>query len=959
MLKKLILISIPLLVVVSLLICALLSSPSDVEADGHGYSFNVSEITNLYPSVRTPPQQSVVYAQNLYWFFYAPNNSHICYRTSADGVEWSEETVLDIETTTWAMGASFDLKVDESDRLHMPTTFFTSSGNLSYRCGQLNSDGTIDWVMSEFGREYQTIFDPPSGNVQDPSLILDSDGYPWVMSVWYDGTKVTRVWKSSTKDGTWTTEEYWDLQSGAVEMGRLLLLDSGKILALYTSYNKPIYGRIWDGDSWGEEQDYTQTNHINFFSSWSAVLLEDTLHLVYYNESDVMMYASGDPHSPGTWGEEEALYQAIERRTTPALSYYDDTLYLFWLNDSSNGNVMYMTKPLSDNWSAGVRVVYTEDVAFDPAINLSAVQSLDTLIEMPGWGGYLGGLYYQSGHSPSGLRFSYLIEYDWHNDNFSYRVPVLVNHSMVYENLENFPVLITNISSGCDNFWEVVKPDGRDIEAYDLNGTLLDSELVSICTSTKEMEYWVKLPHLFTEQDTKFLIYYGSDTYERENSDNTWDKHYLFVSHMGDYDPWGLTVYDSTKYHTSCTKSNSLFIVEEDCIIGTCQNFSNSESITCSHQVVYNTTNQTTEIWVKPLHNAGYTAEVPFARLWSWRMTHGANNIGYRDSSLVRHDGSWYGSGLGGILKLQWTYWVGGYNNSYIWNWINDSMSTIDFDPNEGQEDSTEDISIGNHLTQSYPGCVDEARYSNISRNESYLLTNYAMYLHPEWFVYFECEEDQPLYIPRRPTNFRAMLNTTDNCIYLNWTMGLNTTHTYIKASQAVCPSMITLGEFVVNTTEETAVFCAGNFELDEYCFSAWGVLGGTLSTGHACTCEGGEGMTLIATLFALIFLPVALTAFAFWQKKTWLYYGSAMAWVAMGVYGLTQYTSGDVLWVLGIVGMFMAFVMVVVTLGSSQGEQPDEEEEPGEEDYEAKLDGILSDARRTRRRAKGLGNYD
>jgi hypothetical protein len=63
---------------------------------------------------------------------------------------------------------------------------------------------------------------------------------------------------------------------------------------------------------------------------------------------------------------------------------------------------------------------------------------------------------YDPGLASSVMMFRF-DRYPWYDFNLPYRVPITINHTLVEEDLTDFPVVITNISQGCrDAFWSNV-----------------------------------------------------------------------------------------------------------------------------------------------------------------------------------------------------------------------------------------------------------------------------------------------------------------------------------------------------------------------------------------------------------------------------------------------------------------------------------------------------------------------
>jgi len=118
-------------------------------------------------------QHKVWFANNLYWVIYADGalDNNMLYRTSSDGSTWSSSSVFCPNSEadwldTWLIGTTlYYVRVVNS----------SSSRNLNYRIGTLNSNGTITWSGAE-----QT-FQIESGRLPwGPTIYATSPSDIWV-----------------------------------------------------------------------------------------------------------------------------------------------------------------------------------------------------------------------------------------------------------------------------------------------------------------------------------------------------------------------------------------------------------------------------------------------------------------------------------------------------------------------------------------------------------------------------------------------------------------------------------------------------------------------------------------------------------------------------------------------------------------------------------------------------------
>lgn len=120
---------------------------------------------------------------------------------------------------------------------------------------------------------------------------------------------------------------------------------------------------------------------------------------------------------------------------------------------------------------------------------------------------------------------------DWYNDSWAFRKMLTVDNSKVSGSTDftDFTVLVS-LSSDSD-LSANAQADGDDIVFTGTDGQKLSHELVSYSAGT--LQAWVKIPTLYTDEDTSFYMYYGNPTAAAQQTPrNTWDKDYKGVWHL-------------------------------------------------------------------------------------------------------------------------------------------------------------------------------------------------------------------------------------------------------------------------------------------------------------------------------------------------------------------------------------------------------------------------------------------
>ena len=120
----------------------------------------------------------------------------------------------------------------------------------------------------------------------------------------------------------------------------------------------------------------------------------------------------------------------------------------------------------------------------------------------------------------------------WYDPSWLYRQEITIDHTLVAEDLADFPVLITHAVVQASLFTHA-RSDGADIvvTAGD-ETTRLKRELVTYDAIAGELELYVRVPSLSSLTDTELYIYYGNAGAAEANDADTWNADYGVVYHL-------------------------------------------------------------------------------------------------------------------------------------------------------------------------------------------------------------------------------------------------------------------------------------------------------------------------------------------------------------------------------------------------------------------------------------------
>jgi len=144
------------------------------------------------------------------------------------------------------------------------------------------------------------------------------------------------------------------------------------------------------------------------------------------------------------------------------------------------------------------------------------------------------------------VTYIFTTRHAWWNLNWLYRKTITIDHSLVCDDLTDFPVLIDITDS---DLASNAQSSGDDIVFTDYSGSKLDHEIELY--SGGHLVALVRVPSLSSTEETVLYMYYGNlGASNQENPTGVWDSHYVLVQHLEETSG---THYDSTSNNNDGT----------------------------------------------------------------------------------------------------------------------------------------------------------------------------------------------------------------------------------------------------------------------------------------------------------------------------------------------------------------------------------------------------------------------
>jgi len=280
-----------------------------------------------------PHRRKSFYVLGLYWVIYTVA-TQAWFKTSADGVTWSEATLI---TGVGSSSTSADFFVESRGGV-VYLHYVSASAGVAYRRGILSGSGGLSWPVAQ-----QTVEANSGLGMQRPCITVDSNGYA-VVGYGHNTGVIPLEWHghvNANNDGTWATGNNSVLSDSSHNWGGCCApTTDGKVIMLYgtSDEGEHVYGRVWSGTAWSaQDASDTTTKGLDIGGSWPVGIVCVTTigHIVFFNSSGNMQYLTMD--SATALFSSETTIQASAGAGTPILSKDSlNNLYCIWYKTDSH-----------------------------------------------------------------------------------------------------------------------------------------------------------------------------------------------------------------------------------------------------------------------------------------------------------------------------------------------------------------------------------------------------------------------------------------------------------------------------------------------------------------------------------------------------------------------------------------------------------------------------------------------
>jgi gliding motility-associated-like protein len=376
---------------------------------------------------------------------------------------------------------------------------------------------------------------------------------------------------------------------------------------------------------------------------------------------------------------------------------------------------------------------------------------------------------------------------------YKYYRNITIDQSMVQglSDLTNFPLLISGtypFLRTMANGGQVQNANGYDIVFTDNRGFKLDHQIEKYDPATGEFIAWVRMPVLYTYQNSGLRMLYGNPQVTGNPSVNTvFNKDFRGVWHLNDQN----IITDQTGGGSNGTNMGNGGAVNISGKIDGALNFVNGDGDFISianepHFDIQNAITVSAWIKVKSFTVAGQAIITKGNSAWSLQRDGTNNTIGfYLDPSAILN-------GTVNVNDGNWHYVVGTYDKQVQSLYIDGVLDNFTGNTNPINLNNYF-VYIGNNPESTgsfFDGIIDEARVSDIARSGSWVKTEYANQSNPGNFYalgpespnsifsnFASCGNTSTIYsVPNTPGHIYtwsvsggAFLPTSGNSIYVTW----------------------------------------------------------------------------------------------------------------------------------------------------------------------------------------------
>jgi hypothetical protein len=341
---------------------------------------------------------------------------------------------------------------------------------------------------------------------------------------------------------------------------------------------------------------------------------------------------------------------------------------------------------------------------------------------------------------------------DWYNYDYSFRQEITINSGQVPGTLTNFPVLI-KITNQTDTIFDNALNSGLDILFTSSNGaTKINHEIEYYSNSgTKELDAWVKIPLLTSNEDTIIYIYYGNPyALDEQNTTNVWDVNFKMVQHLSETNTTNGDSndhQDSTSYNNDGEQSGSLVMTAEGAVDGGDGFDGVNDYINCGNDASLKNDNYTIETWIKAAESPGTTHRAPWYliadndnRIYLKAPANGSSGIGLYSEITNKTHGISFGGAT--VDTNAWQYIVIALDGDQWSSYVDGVHKATETEDSMANLAGTPTFYIGGKIY--FKGLIDEVRVSDSARSAAWITTTYNTIATPDSFLTFGSETAAP-----------------------------------------------------------------------------------------------------------------------------------------------------------------------------------------------------------------------
>ena len=347
-------------------------------------------------------------------------------------------------------------------------------------------------------------------------------------------------------------------------------------------------------------------------------------------------------------------------------------------------------------------------------------------------------------YSPDGkwIYTGQLDEVFWFDSNWKFRKKIVIDHTKINQDLNNFPLLLYLKDN---DLKEYAARKGKDIIFIDSEGKKLKREIENYDPLTGELFAWLKIPLLSSVEDTEIYIYYGNPQTVEVDDKDVWDGNFLMVHHLNE------TLGESLDSTPNIIDGKLQGDLERGSSgkISKCYGFDGIDDFVNfgSPNVFSKMENLTIGLWVLPKQiqeNRG---------ILGWEGT----AYGVWQITIKKQDVLFHVSVSRNIYKLttrmpspenEWNRLTFVYDGENLISYLNGERKGIkDVAPGSLQKTRGEFLEIGRYLkeswivkgqvlkTHSFNGLIDEVRISDKARDSVWIKTSFQNQNDPSSFI--------------------------------------------------------------------------------------------------------------------------------------------------------------------------------------------------------------------------------